>query len=122
MERVAAEALARTCDTWEAGGSFTVRFQFEVRVGVVVGERVGVVTAESCNTQYNPPGGAIYDRSDWSSSDATGYCSACGARLMFSARQAGRGLCGPCARRADGTETEADIERRGRPAAAPRNA
>jgi len=42
---------------------------------------------------------------------STTQCRECGARLLFSARKQGDGLCGPCHRRAAGTQTEADIER-----------
>lgn len=36
-------------------------------------------------------------------------CSSCGVELLFSARSRGDGLCGPCSRRANGTQTEADL-------------
>jgi hypothetical protein len=39
-------------------------------------------------------------------------CKVCGASpLLFSARQRGDGLCSPCSRRANGTETPVDIAR-----------
>lgn len=36
------------------------------------------------------------------------FCSSCNAALMFSARQQGDGLCGPCHRKANGTQNLAD--------------
>ncbi len=38
-------------------------------------------------------------------------CSRCGARLFYSAQARGDGLCGPCSRKANGTQSPADIAR-----------